>query len=216
MALRCRCSRRPGTAMPAAMSSACCASTRCRPKRACGNILALRACETPPPALMLAKVGSAEEIALYDALLDGNCANIRYHVIVESTDGLANVQEIAPGIGADRFPAVRRGRHVGRPARGKDLGSAALCALGGGPRRRKERARPAGRPLAQSRRPGRAPRRGARRRRARFTGKAAIHPNQIPAINEIFSPRRRRSSAQGGSSRRSGRTRPGCWWSTTS
>ena len=38
------------------------------------DVLALRASETPPPALMLAKVGSAEEIALYDALLDGQAA----------------------------------------------------------------------------------------------------------------------------------------------
>ncbi|MEK9646719.1 MAG: aldolase/citrate lyase family protein, partial [Alphaproteobacteria bacterium] len=59
------------------------------------DILALRDCARPPKALMLAKPGSAAEIRLYDELLQGNCADIRFHVIIESTEGLANVMEIA-------------------------------------------------------------------------------------------------------------------------
>ena len=152
------------------------------------DILALRACETPPPALMLAKVGSAEEIALYDALLDGNCANIRYHVIVESTDGLANVQEIARAsarIDSLLFGAVdmsadlraektweallyARSAVVHAAARnGLDLLDVPWLNLGD----------PDG--LLVEARAAAA---------LGFTGKAAIHPNQIPAINEIFSP----------------------------
>ena len=152
------------------------------------DILALRACETPPPALMLAKVGSAEEIALYDALLDGNCAKIRYHVIVESTDGLANVQEIARAserIDSLLFGAVdmsadlraektweallyARSAVVHAAARnGLDLLDVPWLNLGDPDGLRIE----------------------ARAAAALgFTGKAAIHPNQIPAINEIFSP----------------------------
>ena len=59
------------------------------------DILALRDCKMPPRALMLAKPGSAEEIRLYDELLQGSCAGIRFHVIIESTDGLANVMELS-------------------------------------------------------------------------------------------------------------------------
>ena len=152
------------------------------------DILALRASAAPPPALMLAKVGSAEEIALYDALLDGNCANIRYHVIVESTDGLANVQEIARAserIDSLLFGAVdmsadlraektweallyARSAVVHAAARnGLDLLDVPWLNLGD----------PDG--LLVEARAAAA---------LGFTGKAAIHPNQIPAINEIFSP----------------------------
>ena len=152
------------------------------------DILALRASAAPPPALMLAKVGSAEEIALYDALLDGNCAKIRYHVIVESTDGLANVQEIARASGridsllfgaVDMSADLRaektwetllyaRSAVVHAAARnGLDLLDVPWLNLGDPDGLRIE----------------------ARAAAALgFTGKAAIHPNQIPAINEIFSP----------------------------
>ena len=152
------------------------------------DILALRASAAPPPALMLAKVGSAEEIGLYDALLDGNCAKIRYHVIVESTDGLANVQEIARAsarIDSLLFGAVdmsadlraektweallyARSAVVHAAARnGLDLLDVPWLNLGDPDGLRIE----------------------ARAAAALgFTGKAAIHPNQIPAINEIFSP----------------------------
>ena len=152
------------------------------------DILALRACAMPPPALMLAKVGSAEEIALYDALLDGSCAKIRYHVIVESTDGLANVQEIARASGridSLLFGAVdmsadlraektwetllyaRSGVVHAAARNGLDLLDVPWLNLGD----------PDG--LLVEARAAAA---------LGFTGKAAIHPNQIPAINEIFSP----------------------------
>ncbi|MDE0056957.1 MAG: CoA ester lyase [Defluviicoccus sp.] len=152
------------------------------------DVLALRACAAPPPALMLAKVGSAAEIALYDSLLDGSCAGIRYHVIIESTDGLANVQEIARA--SDRidsllFGAVdmsadlraaqswetllyARSRVVHAAARnGLDLLDVPWLNL----------ADPDG--LAREARAAAA---------LGFTGKAAIHPDQIPAINDVFSP----------------------------
>ena len=152
------------------------------------DVLALKACGTPPPALMLAKVGSAEEIALYDALLDGSCAGIRYHVIVESTDGLANVQAIARASGridsllfgaVDMSADLRaeqsweamlyaRSAVVHAAARnGLDLLDVPWLNL----------ADPDG--LAVEARAAAA---------LGFTGKAAIHPDQIPVINEIFSP----------------------------
>ena len=152
------------------------------------DVLALKACAAPPPALMLAKVGSAEEIALYDALLDGSCAGIRYHVIIESADGLANVQEIARAserIDSLLFGAVdmsadlraaqsweallyARSAVVHAAARnGLDLLDVPWLNLGD----------PDG--LVVEARAAAA---------LGFTGKAAIHPDQIPVVNDIFSP----------------------------
>ena len=152
------------------------------------DVLALKACAAPPPALMLAKIGSAEEIALYDALLDGSCAGIRYHVIIESTDGLANVQAIARAserIDSLLFGAVdmsadlraaqsweallyARSAVVHAAARnGLDLLDVPWLNLGD----------PDG--LAVEARASAA---------LGFTGKAAIHPDQIPVVNDIFSP----------------------------
>lgn len=152
------------------------------------DILALRDCAKPPAALMLAKPGSAEEIRLYDELLQGNCAHIRFHVIIESTDGLANVMEIAnssPRIDSLLFGAVdmsadlraaktwetllyARSRVVHAAARyGLDLLDVPYLNLDddAGLKTEAEMSSALG-----------------------FTGKAAIHPKQIPVINEVFSP----------------------------
>jgi len=152
------------------------------------DILALRDCAAPPPALMLAKVGSAEEIRLYDELLTGICGAIRYHVIIESTDGLANVQEIAnasPRIDSLLFGAV----DMSADLRAEKTWEALL--------------------YARSRVVHAAARRGldlldvpylklddldgleteaSASCALGFTGKAAIHPSQIPIINRVFSP----------------------------
>lgn len=152
------------------------------------DILALRDCARPPAALMLAKPGSAEEIRLYDELLQGSCADIRFHVIIESTDGLANVMEIAnasPRIDSLLFGAVdmsadlrsektweallyARSRVVHAAARyGLDLLDVPWLSLDdeAGLRNEAEMSNAMG-----------------------FTGKAAIHPKQIPVINDVFSP----------------------------
>ena len=152
------------------------------------DILALRDCPAPPPALMLAKVGSADEIRLYDALLSGSCAHIRYHVIVESTDGLANAHAIAaasPRIDSLLFGAVdmaadlrvagsweslllARSTVVHAAARaGLDLLDVPYLTLED--------------PDGLEAEAGAAAALG-------FTGKAAIHPSQIPIINRVFSP----------------------------
>ena len=152
------------------------------------DILALRALDAPPAALMLAKPSSAEEIRLYDELLQGSCAGIRFHVIIESTDGLANVMEIAnasPRIDSLLFGAVdmsadlraaktwetllyARSRVVHAAARyGLDLLDVPYLNLDdeAGLREEAEMSDALG-----------------------FTGKAAIHPKQIPVINGVFSP----------------------------
>lgn len=152
------------------------------------DILALRACERPPSALMIAKPGSAAEIRLYDELLAGNCAAIRFHVIIESADGLANVQDIAqasPRIDSLLFGAVdmsadlraekawetmlyARSRVVHAAARfGLDLLDVPWLDLEDQDG------------LAVEARASKA---------LGFSGKASIHPKQIPVINGVFSP----------------------------
>jgi (S)-citramalyl-CoA lyase len=152
------------------------------------DILALRDCARPPKALMLAKPGSAAEIWLYDELLQGNCADIRFHVIIESTEGLANVMEIANAssrIDSLLFGAVdmsadlraektwetmlyARSRVVHAAARyGLDLLDVPYLNLDdeAGLKLEAEMSSALG-----------------------FTGKASIHPKQIPVINGVFSP----------------------------
>ncbi len=152
------------------------------------DILALRDCARPPKALLLAKPGSAAEIRLYDELLQGKCADIRFHVIIESTDGLANVMEIAnasPRIDSLLFGAVdmsadlraektwetmlyARSRVVHAAARyGLDLLDVPYLTLDdeAGLKLEAEMSSALG-----------------------FTGKASIHPKQIPVINGVFSP----------------------------
>ncbi len=152
------------------------------------DILALRDCARPPKALMLAKPGSAAEIRLYDELLQGNCADIRFHVIIESTEGLANVMEIANAssrIDSLLFGAVdmsadlraektwetmlyARSRVVHAAARyGLDLLDVPYLNLDdeAGLKLEAEMSSALG-----------------------FTGKASIHPKQIPVINGVFSP----------------------------
>ena len=152
------------------------------------DILALRDCTAPPKALMLAKPGSAAEIRLYDELLQGSCAGIRFHVIIESTDGLANVMDIANAstrIDSLLFGAVdmsadlraektweallyARSRAVHAAARyGLDLLDVPWLNLDDqdGLKIEAEMSSALG-----------------------FTGKASIHPKQIPVINDVFSP----------------------------
>lgn len=152
------------------------------------DILALRECAAPPKALMLAKPGSAAEIRLYDELLQGSCADIRFHVIIESTDGLANVMDIASAstrIDSLLFGAVdmsadlraaktwetllyARSRVVHAAARNDlDLLDVPWLNLDDQDGLKKE--------AEMSDALG-------------FTGKASIHPKQIPVINDVFSP----------------------------
>jgi len=152
------------------------------------DILALRDCAAPPQAVMLAKPGSAAEIRLYDELLQGSCAAIRFHVIIESTDGLANVMDIADAsdridsllFGAVDMSADLRSAKTWETllyARSRVVHAAARYDLDlldvpwlnlddqDGLKIEAEMSDALG-----------------------FTGKASIHPKQIPVINDVFSP----------------------------
>jgi len=152
------------------------------------DILALNDCAVPPPAVMIPKPGSAHEIRLYDELLGGICADIRFHVIIESSEGLENVHEIAhasPRIESLLFGAVDLSASLRAEktwetmlyARSRVVHAAARFDLDliDVPYLNLEDAEGHTAEARASSDLG-------------FTGKAAIHPNQIPIINEVFTP----------------------------
>jgi citrate lyase beta subunit len=59
------------------------------------DIDALTKLDRLPDSIMLPKVRSAAEILLLDELLQGPCEQLKYHVIVETNAGLENIFEIA-------------------------------------------------------------------------------------------------------------------------
>ena len=152
------------------------------------DLSAIIAADVPPPAIMLPKVKSAEEIELLDELLIDGCASIRFHVIIETNDGLDRCYAIAKSspridsllFGAVDMAAELRVDPVWEPlfrARSQLVHAAAGAGLDlidvpfldlddmEGLRQEAERSAALG-----------------------FTGKGAIHPKQIATLNEAFSP----------------------------
>ena len=143
---------------------------------------------TPPKALMLAKVKTPDEIRLYEDLLIGEHAHIRFHVIIETNEGLAACNEIARASdridsllfgGADMAADLRievsweglvyarsRVAHAGATA-GVDVIDVPYLEYKDIEGMKKEA-------LAV--------------KQLGFTGKAAVHPSQIAPLNTIFSP----------------------------
>lgn len=153
------------------------------------DVLAILDSETPPPALMLTKVKTPDEVRLLDELLgSGGHAQIRFHVIIETNDGLDAAYEIArssPRIDSLLFGAVdmaaelrtevswetllyTRSRLV-HAAAGADVDLIDVPFLDLDDQAGLEAEAKACAKLG-------------------FTGKAAIHPKQIPVVNAAFSP----------------------------
>jgi (S)-citramalyl-CoA lyase len=145
--------------------------------------------EHPPLSLMLTKVESAEEVRMFDKLLSNNIlAKIRFHIIIETNFGLENVVAIANTSeridcllfgGVDMAAELRttfdwenllysRSRvvHAGASANIDTMDVPSLDIAN----------------VADLEKTARAS------ARLGFTGKAAIHPTQIPIINRIFTP----------------------------
>ena len=152
------------------------------------DVQAVLASDTPPPALMLPKVRTPDEITWLDTLLTERGHDTRLHVIIETNAGLEAVHDIArssPRIDALFFGGVDmaaelRCRNAWEPllyARSRVVHAAAGAGLDvidvpyldlqdpDGMRREAELARDLG-----------------------FSGKGSIHPKQIPALNEVFTP----------------------------
>lgn len=141
-----------------------------------------------PPALMLPKVASPGEVALVSQLLDGADLDTALHVIVESAAGLEDCWQIArasPRLQALFFGAVDLSADIGATnlweallyARSRVVAAAAGAGLDAIDVPWLDLADMAGMAAeAQA------------ARRLGFVGKGAIHPRQIPAINEAFTP----------------------------
>ena len=152
------------------------------------DVNAILATSTPPPALMMPKVRTPDEVVILDQLLTEAGHMTRLHVIIETNEGLEAAYEIAhssPRIDALFFGAVDmapelRAENAWEPllyARSRVVHAAASAGLDlidaphldledmDGMRVAAEQVRALG-----------------------FAGKGSIHPKQVAALNEIFTP----------------------------
>lgn len=152
------------------------------------DVEAVLAAPSPPPALMMPKVRAPDEARWLDALLSEAGLPTRLHVIIETNEGLEAAFEIAqasPRIDALFFGGVDmaadlRAKNAWEPllyARSRVVHAAAAAGIDAidvpyldledmdGMIRDAERARDLG-----------------------FSGKGAIHPKQIAALNAVFTP----------------------------
>ena len=152
------------------------------------DIRAVLASEAPPPALMLPKVRSPDEVSMLDGLLTERGHPARLHVIIETNEGLEAAHEIAHAssrtdalfFGGVDMAADLRCRNAWEPllyARSRVVHAAASAGMDAidvphldledidGMTLEAERAKDLG-----------------------FAGKGAIHPKQIPHLNAAFTP----------------------------
>jgi citrate lyase beta subunit len=153
------------------------------------DLSALIELDTPPQSIMIPKIKSAEEVQIIDALLSsGPSRNIRFCVIIETNQGLERAQEIARAspridsmiLGAVDMSADLRCQKAWEPllyARSRLVHAAASAGIDllDVPFLNLEDAE------------------GLREEATRcaalgFTGKASIHPKQLPIIHEAFTP----------------------------
>lgn len=152
------------------------------------DLRAILRSEAPPPALMLPKVRSPDEVSMLDGLLNERSHPTRLHVIIETNEGLEAAHEIARAsaridalfFGGVDMAADLRCRNAWEPllyARSRVVHAAASAGLDAidvphldledidGMMLEAERAKDMG-----------------------FAGKGAIHPKQIPHLNAAFTP----------------------------
>jgi len=152
------------------------------------DLLAIVEHPTPPDAIMLPKVESADEVRIVDALLQRAARPVGLHVIIESNAGLEQALAIAGACGSIRsllFGAVDMAAELGAAmdftsmlyARSRVVHAAASCGLDAIDVPWLDLEDEAG--LDEECR---------RVRDLGFTGKAAIHPKQLAPINRAFTP----------------------------
>ncbi len=152
------------------------------------DVSAILATKTPPPALMMPKIRTPDEVVMLDQLLTEAGHATRLHVIIETNAGLEAAHEIAHC--SDRIDAMFFGgvdmaaelrcQNAWEPlfyARSRVVHAAASAGLDvidvpyldlddpDGMRVAAEQARDLG-----------------------FAGKGSVHPKQIAALNEVFTP----------------------------
>lgn len=152
------------------------------------DLRAILATDTPPPALMLPKVRSPDEIAWIDGILSEKGHDLRLQVIIETNAALEAAPDIArasPRVDALLFGGVDmaaelRCKAAWEPllyARSRVVHAAASAAIDA-----------IDVPWLDLEDPEGLRREAALARDLGFSGKGAIHPRQIPIINEVFTP----------------------------
>ena len=145
--------------------------------------------DNPPPSIMIPKIRSAEEVRLIDTLLSTGAARaVRFCVIVETNDALERAVDIARSsqrvdsmiLGAVDMSADLRCEKSWEPllyARSRLVHAAATAGID-----------LLDVPYLSLDDPGGLQEEASRCARLGFTGKASIHPKQIPIINAVFTP----------------------------
>jgi len=152
------------------------------------DIHAVLATDTPPPALMLPKVLTPDEIVWLDDLLTERGQDIRLHVIIETNASLESVYDIArasPRIDALFFGGVDmaaelRCRNAWEPllyARSRVVHAAASAGIDA-----------IDVPYLDLENPDGMAAEARLARELGFSGKGSIHPKQIPILNDVFTP----------------------------
>jgi citrate lyase beta subunit len=145
--------------------------------------------EAPPPSIMIPKVKSAEEIQLLDTLLSTGAARaVRFCVIIETNQGLERAVDIARSspridsmiLGAVDMSADLRCEKAWEPllyTRSRLVHAAASAGID-----------LLDVPFLNLEDPEGLKAEAQGVQRLGFTGKASIHPNQVPIINAAFTP----------------------------
>jgi len=152
------------------------------------DVQAILATNTPPPALMLPKVNTPEEVIWLDDLLTERGHNTRLHVIIETNRGLESAFEIAHC--SKRIDALFFG--------GVDMAAELRCVNAWEPllyarSRVVHAAASAGLdvvdvPFLDLEDPDGNKKAAQQAKALGFSGKGSIHPKQISALNEVFTP----------------------------
>ena len=152
------------------------------------DVQAVLATDTPPPALMMPKVRTPDEVVLLDNLLTERGHGTRLHVIIETNAGLEAAYDIAhssPRIDAMFFGGVDmaaelRCQNAWEPllyARSRVAHAAASAGLD-----------VIDVPYLDLEDPDGMTRAAIQARELGFCGKGAVHPKQIAPLNEVFTP----------------------------
>lgn len=144
--------------------------------------------DTPPPALMLPKVKTAAEVVVLDNLLTERGHKTRLHIIIETNDGLEAAFDIARC--SDRIDAMFFG--------GVDMAAELRCVNSWEPllytrSRVVHAAASAGLdvidvPYLDLDDPDGMIVEAKKAKALGFSGKGTVHPKQVAAINEVFTP----------------------------
>ena len=152
------------------------------------DVASVLATETPPPALMMPKVRTPDEVAQLDTLLTEAGHATRLHVIIETNAGLEAAYEIAHCsnridamfFGGVDMAAELRCKNAWEPllyARSRVVHAAASAGLDAIDVPHLDLEDPDGMRVAAE-----------QARDLGFAGKGAVHPKQIPALNQVFTP----------------------------